>query len=120
MKALAQFILGCFLLGWSIHGIIKTVEAAQAQKQTVSPELQAKILKLQLQASRIQSQYQTCTTTDFQGQMNQVSASVQSVIDAAYREAQLDKKDWDLNLDTFEFTKKTAAAPEPKKDEKKP
>lgn len=80
---------------------------------TVSAELQAKLLKLQLQAARIQSNAQACVAADFQGQFTKVNLEEQDVINLAFAQAKLDKKDYDLNLDTFEFQRKAAPAPAP-------
>lgn len=79
----------------------------------VAPDVQAKILKLQLQAARIQASYQTCSTTDWQGNFNKVSVEVQGLVNQAFKDAKLDKKDYELNLDSFEFTKKVPVSPSP-------
>lgn len=93
--------------------------AASAAKKAPS-DIQARILKLQLQATRIQSQFQACQQQDFQGQYNQVSAQMASIVDEALRDAKLDKKDWDVNLETFEFQKRVVPPVAPAAESKKP
>lgn len=83
-------------------------------------DIQARILKLQLQATRIQSQFQACQQQDFQGQYNQVSAQMGSIVDEALRDAKLDKKEWEVNLDTFEFQKRVVPPVAPVAEPKKP
>jgi hypothetical protein len=97
--------------------LLSLFQAKPATPAKASPEIQARILKLQLQQTRIQAAFQACQAQDFQGQFNQAGISVQEAINDAFREAKLDKKDWDLNLDSFEFQPK-AAPPSPA--EKKP
>lgn len=89
-----------------------------------SPEKQAAILRLQLQATRIQAAFNSCQQTDFQSQYNSVSLQIQQKVDEALKEAGLDIKAWDLNLDTFEFVNRATTpappAPKPAPAEKKP
>lgn len=80
-------------------------------KPKPSPEMQAKILRLELDATRLQNQFQSCKSTDFQGQYNQVGLQMQAVGDAALAEAKLDKKEWELDFDTLEFKKRTTPLP---------
>jgi hypothetical protein len=80
-----------------------------------SDAIQAKILRLQLQFTRLQSQYQSCQQTNFQGQANQVSLEMNALADQALAEAKLDKKEWELNLDTLDFQKRAAPTAAEKK-----
>lgn len=107
----ALFILSLFMIQ----------DAPKKPAQHPSSDVQNKILKLQLQATRIQAQFQSCQQTDFQGQFDQVTAGMVALADQALVEAKLDKKGWELNLDTFEFQKRAmptapeATAPIPEK-----
>jgi hypothetical protein len=74
-----------------------------------SPEIQARILRTQLQAARLQSAFQACQAQDFQGHSNKLSVDMQEAINDAFKAAKLDKKDWELNMETFEFQRKVAA-----------
>ena len=100
--------------------ILPSVYPRQAGHETITPakkassDAQAKILKLQLQASRIQTQYQACQAQDFQTQFNKTSVEIIQASDEALKEAKLDKKEWDLNLETFEFIKRPPAVAEKK------
>jgi len=96
--------------------LVATTLIAQAVlPKKASSDMQAKILRLQLQATRIQSQFQSCQQTNFQAQYDQVSAQMLAAADEALKEAKLDKKEWELNLDTFEFQKRGSALPAEKK-----
>jgi len=101
--ALVLLILASFAIG-------QTVPVKKA-----SSEAQAKILRLQLQSSRIQQQYQACQAADFQTQYNRTSVEIIAASDEALKEAKLDKKEWDLNLETFEFVKRAPPAVAEKK-----
>jgi len=96
------------LLSQAGHEIITPAKKA-------SSDAQAKILKLQLQASRIQTQYQACQAQDFQTQFNKTSVEIIQASDDALKEAKLDKKEWDLNLETFDFVKRPPPPPAEKK-----
>jgi type II secretory pathway component PulM len=98
-----------------VLALLVTPQAKPPDASKVSAELQARLLKLQLQAARIQSNAQACVAADFQGQFTKVNVDEQQVINEAFAQAKLDKKDWELNLDSFEFVKKAA----PAKDDKK-
>jgi len=87
---------------------------AQAPPKKASSDAQTKILRLQLQQSRIQQQYQACQAADFQTQYNRTSVEIITASDEALKEAKLDKKEWDLNLETFEFIKRPPAVAEKK------
>lgn len=90
------------------------------QPQKAPSDIQARILKLQLQATRIQSQFQACQQQDFQGQYNQVSAQMASIVGDALKDAKLEPKEWDLNLETFEFQKRVVPPVAPVAEPKKP
>jgi bacterioferritin (cytochrome b1) len=96
----------------------------------VTIELQREILKEQLAQSNIQRDSQPCNV-----QMDKWSKDftshqmvINTLIDKAYKAANLDKDKWTLSLDTFEFSEKplapvpaTSATPEgAKSDAKKP
>lgn len=103
---------------------VQTPKSAPAPAPAVkaSADIQAHILKLQLVEARIQAAFNACQGQDFQGQFNRTQVEIQEAINDAFKESKLDKKDWELSLDTFEFVKKQAAAPttSPATPDKKP
>jgi hypothetical protein len=80
-----------------------------------SPESQAAILKIQLRAAQFNQEFAACQNRDWPGQASKINVEMQAARAAAFKSAKLDEKEWELNNDTFEFTKK----PVPTKTEEK-
>lgn len=74
--------------------------------KTAAVELQRDILKEQLAEKQIQSEFQACQARQWSADFNTHQLAIQKLTDDAFKQAGLDKKDWDLNLDTFEFAAK--------------
>lgn len=80
-------------------------------------EFRMVILKEQLAEARIQSELQACQARKWGDEYNAHQAKLQEAIDAAFKGAGLTTKDYDLNLETFEFVKRATPtqATEPNK-----
>jgi len=100
-------------LAWNLH-IAHAQGEPKSEPIMASPEMQTKILRLQLQSQKIVTEYQACQARNWNADATKLQAEMQQEVDAAFKEAKLDKKDYELNMDTFEFVKKA-----PKPEEKK-
>ena len=108
-----------FLVVWCAAGIISAVAQDPPKKPPTeaSAEFQSKILKLQLRQSAINSQWADCQekakTLPDEAQRN--FNAIQLLATQAMQDAKLDPKEWDMDLNTFQFTKKPAPKPEASK-----
>lgn len=83
--------------------------------KTASVELQRDILREQLAEKQIQADFQSCQSRQWTNEFNAHQAVIQSLSESAFKQAGLDKKDWDFKLDTFEFVKKPEKPEKPEK-----
>lgn len=119
-RILAFVVLAAF-------AIIACSVLAQEKPPQLSADSRISLLKLQLKQKQLESQFlglqQQVTTmqqqmTKLQGDYTEGGMALQNAIDAAYKDAKLDKKEWNLNLDTLEFTKVPAPPPKPEEPKK--
>lgn len=110
--AAVLFLLGVWLIAVGLF--------AQDKPPQISAESRVAILKVQLHQKDLESRYLQAQQqmTAIQNEFTQTQTVLQAVIDAAYKEAKLDKKDWNLDVNTLEFTK--VPPPPPKPEAKKP
>lgn len=103
-------------------GLVAICAGAQDKPPQLSADSRISLLKLQLKQKQLESQFlglqQQVTSmqqqmTKLQGDYTEGGKALQDAIDAAYKDAKLDKKEWNLNLDTLEFTKMPPAPPPP-------
>jgi len=111
----------CFGFLMSIHLMFNLFQ--EKPKDTpkvpkVSIELQNVMLRAQKQEIQIRSELTACNQRNWQQDFSAQDMQIRAAAIQAFKEAGLDQKDYDLNMDTFEFVKK-APAPEPPKEEKK-
>lgn len=107
----AALIIIVIVLGtWAVN----IVRAQQKDEHMKGPsvELQTRMLKVQLASQKIITEYQACQARPWQQEASKQNAALQTLIDQAFAEAKLDKKDWDINMDTFEFVKKVSNSPD--------
>lgn len=92
---------------------------AQEKAPQLSADSRVTILKVQLHQKDLESRYLQAQQqmTAIQNEFTQTQATLQAAIDAAYKDAKLEKKDWNLDVNTLEFVKVPAA---PKAEAKKP
>lgn len=91
---------------------------AQDKPPQLSADSRVTILKAQLKQKQIESQYLQIQQqlAGLQAQYTEATKTTQNAIDAAFKEAKVDEKEWNLNLDTLEFVK----VPKPATTTKKP
>lgn len=89
--------------------------------KTVSLEIQNRILRAQKSESQIQVNFQSCQR-NWQGDFQIQEAQIKLATTQAFKESGFDPKDYELNMETFEFAKKvpTSVLEPPKPQEKKP
>jgi hypothetical protein len=106
-----------WLVLWCAAGIISAFgqDGPKKPPTEASAEFQSKILKIQLQQSALTAQYNDCQQKaktipdEFQRNFN----AMQLLAMQAIQDAKLDPKEWELDMTTFQFTKK----PQPPKQE---
>lgn len=108
------FPLFVFIVAFTILRI-----SAQDKPPQLSADSRISLLKLQLKQKQLESQFLQMQQelNRIQGQYNDGVKALQDAIEASYKEAKLDKKEWMLNLDTLEFTK-IPAPPKPQEPKK--
>jgi len=111
-------ILG-FLLSLAMFTTIDFV-VGQDRAPQLSADSRVTILRAQLKQKQIESQYLQLQQqlNGLRAQYDEASKGMQDVVDAAYKDAKLDKQHWILDLDKLEFTK--IPVPGSKAEEKKP
>jgi hypothetical protein len=104
-----------FLVAFGFFRLVR----AQDKPPQLSPDSRIAILKAQLKQKQLESQFLQLQTqmTNLQTQYTETGKTLQDAIEAAYKEAKIEKKDWSFNADTLEFTKVPAAS---KAEAKKP
>jgi hypothetical protein len=122
MKVALYFCWIFLMLG--ISHLYQENSKEDQKPKTVSLALQNKILRAQKAEIQIGADAKACQR-NFLGDFQVQDGVIKIAIAEAYKEAGLDQKDYDVNIDTFEFVKKVKA-PEPapakpaRLEEKKP
>lgn len=77
----------------------ETAKLAIVKAQLKQKQLEAEFLSKQQEIASLQQQMANLST-----QYKEGGKAFQDMIDAAYKDAKLDKKEWNLDLNTLEFT----------------
>lgn len=92
--------------------------ARAADAPAIPEQAKVKILKVQLEQANLRAEYTAAQQRmkEIEAQFPKTQQDLQAAVDEAFKEAKLDKKDWNVDLAKLEFV----AIPKPVTPEKKP
>jgi hypothetical protein len=109
MNRVRVFVVGMYFASAICWGLA----VAQEKPKTAKEEVKVKILRAQVAQARIQAELSACQARNWQGDYAAFNKQLQDAVDEAFKDSGLDKKDYDLNMDTFEFMKKGSVPVQP-------
>ena len=110
-------ILAVSFLLWFQTPAAKKDESAEKGPQKASLKAQVDILQVQKKETQLATQYNQCRTemANIPDVFTKLENEKQGYVDAAFKESGLSKDDYDLNVETFEYTKKAPKPADPPK-----
>ena len=107
-----------------VSSMIGMQDATKDPPKKVSLDSQVKILQVLRREDQMSNQFTQCRSIieSAPNNFSKAEAEKQEYIEGALKEAGLDKSDWEINLENFEFKKKKSAdvKSEAKPEDKKP
>lgn len=121
MKVVLWCVVMVVLFSLVVVGYSLGKQQPEAPKKISNLETQVKILRLLRKQDQINGEYSKCTTEVIQlpQEFMKIEGEKQGLINEAYKAEGLKRDEYDLNIETFEFTKKLLP-PQPPAPEKKP